>query len=92
MRNLNSYAFYQTILVDATIPSAVTSIGSRVFGNCTKLKTITCLPINPPSLDSLGFQNATALVNIYVPASAVDTYKAASNWSAYASKISAIPE
>jgi hypothetical protein len=31
-------------------------------------------------------------LKIYVPADLVDTYKAASNWSAYADKIMAIPQ
>ena len=50
-----------------------------------------CYALVPPSLSSNAFIGRTGL-NIYVPASVVEDYKAESNWSVYASQIQAIPE
>ena len=74
-----------------TIGSGVTSIGYQAFYNCTSLTSITINATTPPSLDiSRPFDN-TNLSHIYVPAESVDAYKAARDWSSYASIIQAIP-
>lgn len=75
-----------------TIPSGVTSIGSSAFTNSSNLETVTVEATTPPTLGTMAFVTNTALQNppyptIYVPASAVDTYKSTSGWSYYASKI-----
>ena len=77
------------ILTSVTIPSSVTAITNFVFEN-SALKTLTCNRTTHPSLGVDVFNGANALEHIYVPASAVEDYKAATNWSNYASIISAI--
>ena len=72
------------------IPSGVTSIGNYAFANCTSLTSITVNAITPPTLSRNTFNN-TNDCPIYVPSASVDTYKAATNWSNYASRIEAIP-
>jgi hypothetical protein len=67
----------------------VTAITNFVFEN-SALKTLTCNRTTHPSLGVDVFNGANALEHIYVPASAVEDYKAATNWSNYASIISAI--
>ena len=76
-------------LSSVTIPSGVTSIGSNAFYNCTSLSSITVLATTPPTLGGNAFQN-TNNATIYVPAASVNTYKEASGWSNYASRIQAI--
>lgn len=72
------------------LPSTTTYIGDWCFGN-SGLRTLTVRATTPPSMANGAFAAAYPS-NIYVPASAVDAYKAASVWSNKASIISAIPE
>ena len=70
-------------LASVTIPASVTSIGDFAFGYCTYLASVT-IPV--ASLTYYGvsaFDNTAAGLKIYVPGSALSTYKAATNWSAY---------
>lgn len=72
------------------LPSTTTYIGDWCFGQ-SGLRKLTVRALVPPTLVSGTFASVS-LTNIYVPASVVDTYKAASGWSSKASIISAIPE
>ena len=86
---IGSSAFYGCAsLTSVTIPSGVTSIGSSAFYNCTGLTSVTVLATTPPVLGSSAFYGSYP---IYVPAASVETYKTASGWSTYASRITAIP-
>ena len=78
-------------LTDITIPNTVTSIGSYAFAYCTGLTSIIVLATTPPTLASSNAFNNTNNCPIYVPAESVDAYKAANNWSTYASRIQASP-
>ena len=80
-------------LTSVTIPSGVTSIGQYAFWGCSGLTSVTVLATTPPSLGS--FTNIYPFDNtnncpIYVPAGSVNTYKSASGWSNYESRIQAI--
>lgn len=74
-----------------TIPSTVTSIGSAAFAYIEGLKEVYVLATTPPSGTSDMFSSQANDLIIYVPAASVEDYKAATNWSNYASKIQAIP-
>ena len=79
-------------LTELTIPASVTSIGSYAFAqNDDSLLTLTVLPTTPPTLGKNAFPFAENAV-IKVPAASVAAYKAASGWSAWAGKITAITE
>jgi len=69
------------------IPSGVKNIGLNAFNNCKALETLTVKATTPPTLGSGALNNTTALTQIIVPTGCGDTYKAATNWSAYADKI-----
>ena len=79
-----------TGLTSVTIPSSVTSIGSGAFDNCTNLTSVTVKAATPPTLGLTPFDNNASGRKIYVPAESVAAYKAATNWSTYASDIEAI--
>ena len=72
----------------ATIPNSVTNIGSYTFADCrgaaffdfTAATTV-------PTLSGYAFNNIPADCEIRVPASLVDEWKAATNWSTYADHI-----
>lgn len=75
-----------TSLQSITIPSGVTSLGARAFYKCSGLSSIICYAATPPTIGFYSIENENNCP-IYVPAASVDTYKAASGWSTYASRI-----
>lgn len=76
-------------LTSCTIGSGVTSIGSMTFYNCSSLTSATVNATTPPTLSANAFYN-TNNCPIYVPSASVETYKSASGWSGYASRIQPI--
>ena len=78
-----------TSLTSATIGSGVIIINYGVFYDCTGLTSVTVNAIDPPTLGTMALDN-TNNCPIYVPSATVETYKSASGWSDYASRIQAI--
>ena len=78
-------------LTSVTIPDSVTIIGSEAFSGCTGLTSIRVLAAAPPSLGTSALSGTPAGIQIMVPSASVGTYQSASGWSAYASRIFAIP-
>ena len=90
---LDKYSFYGSKLTSIDLPASVTSIGDHAFYSCASLTNITVRATTPPDLVGNGsswFPNTSQSYTIYVPASAVNTYKTTSGWSYWASKIQAI--
>lgn len=82
-----------TSLVSITIPSSLTSIGTNAFSNCSRLERMIFEGSTPPALgNSTALGQTTYTFPIYVPDESVDTYKAATNWSGYASRIKPLSE
>ena len=98
IQKLEEHPFYVKTLVEGTIKNVnlpnATSIGNYAFRNCSNLTTI-YVGTNTSTVCTLSNTNAfnrcTSLTNIYVPASLVNSYKSATNWSNYADKIKAAP-
>lgn len=87
---LHSSTFYRcTSLVSATMGSGLSVMRGDNFRDCTKLEyvdftrctKVTAIP------DSKIFNGAPSTCEIRVPAALVDEWKAATNWSTYASQI-----
>lgn len=88
---LGDYCFSSCIaLTSITLPESVNSIGLLCFYECTSLTLATVLPAIPPSLGFAAFAGVHASFNIKVHSPYVDAYKTATNWTEYASIISAI--
>lgn len=86
--NVGSYAFKGcSNLTNVTFGDNIKSIGSNAFSGCTKLASVTFESTTPPSIESNSFQGIPSTCKFYVPCSAVNTYRTASNWSSYASQI-----
>jgi len=79
-----------TGLTSITIPANVTTIDSSAFYYANAMTSITCESTTPPTLTGTNTFDYTNNCPIYVPASAVNTYKAASGWSSYQARITAI--
>lgn len=73
------------LLETITIPASVRSLGNSCFGT---IKTIIIESTTPPTFGVVSPFSST-IKAIYVPESAVDTYKAADGWSEYADIIQA---
>ena len=77
------------------LPATITKIDSGTFIDCSRLATLIVRATTPPTLGGVSFNN-TAIEggtgSIYVPDSAVDTYKIASGWVTYASRIKPLSE
>ena len=76
-------------LTSVEIPDSVTSIGNYAFSGCSSLTSVTVNVATPPTL-GVGVFSSTNNCQILVPCQSVDTYKAASGWIGYASRIAAI--
>ena len=76
-------------LSSITIPDSVTSIASSVFYTCSSVAFYDFSNhTSVPTLSNINaFKNIAVDCQIRVPASLVDTWKAATNWSTYADHI-----
>lgn len=77
------------------IPNNVTHIGGYAFANCSGLTSITVNATVPPSSDGATSNwyafNNTNDCPIYCPCESVNSYKQASGWASYSSRITCIP-
>lgn len=82
-----------------TLPSSVTSIADHAFDNCPSLTKLNILAETPPTLEyyAQGYDAIKTLMTdnanvvVYVPSTALSAYRSATGWSAYSSRIQAIP-
>lgn len=92
---VDGYAFYRTGIVSAILP-VCTSIGGHAFNYSSKMSTlvlggtVVCSLNNTAALVGTKIESGTGY--IYVPDDLVDSYKAATNWSTYASQIKPLSE
>ena len=94
--NIGNYAFSScTNLKSVNFPVCI-NIGSNAFYKCTSLATLIlgnssiCTLVNSNAFTSTPIKSGTGY--IYVPASLVDAYKTATNWTYFSSRISAIED
>ena len=89
VKSIGSGTFtYSDSLSSITIPSSVTSIGNNAFASCRGLSQIHFLSTTPPTLGGTSvFKNIASDCKIYVPTASLQSYKTATNWSSYASKM-----
>ena len=91
--SISSSAFSGCSALTSIDLPAATSIGTNAFQKCTKLTRV--ILRNTSQVVSLSntsaFSNANSAI-IYVPDALVDNYKAATNWSTYASRIKGLSE
>ncbi len=86
-----------TSLVSAVIGDKLETWNGEGFNGCSKLESVTIKATTPPALPGVTsarrlFYACPNIKNIHVPEESVEAYKAATGWSYYATKISAITE
>ena len=79
------YAFNGcTGLTSVTIGNGVSYIGSKAFASCSNLIDVYCLATSVPSTDATAFNESyPEYMTLYVPAEAIDSYKATTPWSSF---------
>lgn len=83
--SISAYAFrYNSKLKNVEIGKGITAMYAYVFGSNTSLTTFTIHATTPPTILNTTFSGCSKLKEMRVPASALETYKSASNWSKYA--------
>lgn len=85
--SIGANAFKNTKVENVVLPEALTSIGDGAFSGCSSMLQVVLLGKTPPTLSSNSHAFDGSTCKIYVPASAVNTYKNATGWSKYASRI-----
>ena len=82
VESIGEYAFANCqAATSVTIGSGVISIASGAFYGCWELNEIICKATTPPSVaDKWVFYDIADNVNVIVPASSVDQYKASDFW------------
>ena len=87
---MSGYCFANCVSLQTISLPKCSYVSRYAFWNCTNLKTIymgTARSVVATMTQSNALSDCSALQSIYVPASLVDAYKKASNWSYYSSKI-----
>lgn len=80
--SIGEYAFSGCSgLTEVTIGNSVANIGLYAFENCNSLVSITCLAVTPPFVTTSCFSDLS--IPVYVPESAVETYRNADGWSEF---------
>ena len=85
--NIWKRAFAYSPITNMTIPTSVISINSPF--NYKYIQYVVLESTTPPTINANAFNTSTIF---YVPNSAVNTYKTATNWSKYANTIKSINE
>ena len=82
-KRANSHIVYLAIRRDLDCNS-VTTIGESAFRDCSRLTSVTCEATSVPSTGSNVFSYVPqSSATLYVPASALEDYKAKTPWSAF---------
>ena len=87
---INSEAFrLSTKLAALDLPATLATIETQAIYQCNGLTSLTSRNTTPPTIN--GSNGIPSSCQIYVPLSAVDTYKSAAWWTNYSARINAIP-
>lgn len=87
IKTIGANAFKNTKVENVVLPETLTSIGDGAFSGCSSMLQVVLLGKTPPRLSSNSHAFDGSTCKIYVPASAVNTYKNATGWNKYSSRI-----
>lgn len=79
----DAFSFCKT-LTFISIPEGVTSIGDWAFDSCSSLTSVVCYAEKVPYLGNYVFSSVpTGKASLYVPESALEDYKAETQWNSF---------
>ena len=77
-------AFYGcTYLDELTLPASMEYISDNGFALCAKLRRMNVSATTPPQVEARTFEDVDRSIPVYVPAAAVNQYKAAPVWQEF---------
>ena len=86
------FAFCES-LTSITIPESVTSVGNAAFYFCENLKDVYCNAETVPTTDEMAFASSSYMsATLYVPTSAIESYKSTVPWSHFGTIVSLTDE
>lgn len=84
VQTLGAYAFYNNAsLVKIKLPSTLNVIGNYAFGKCQQLMKMNVAAYAPPTVSSNTFYSVPRTATVYVPESAINTYKSTYIWNEF---------
>ena len=86
IESIGKQAFFETKLVDFTIPASVSFIDASAFANCLDLGIIQILREEPAVIGQYVFGEPSGYsvnLKLHVPSASLTAYRAADNWSYY---------
>ena len=83
IKEVPSNAFNNTNLESVYLPATIERIGDKAFYQCAKLKTLTVFALTPPELGTNVFTGVPEGLVVYVPAEAIDLYRAHPIWGQF---------
>ena len=84
LTDIAEYAFaWCRNLTKISLPESLDNIGKLAFVECSALTELTVLATTPPTLGTDVFLNVSRDIPVYVPATSLDTYKAANVWKEF---------
>ena len=75
LSEINDKAFANTNLSEVTFPASLTSIKSKVFYECSNLKTLRFTSSSVPTFGQDVFEDCSKLEKVYVPKASLNEYK-----------------
>ena len=75
LSEINDKAFANTNLSEVTFPASLTSIKSKVFYECSNLKTLRFTSLSVPTFGQDVFEDCSKLEKVYVPKASLNEYK-----------------
>ena len=75
LSEINDKAFTNTNLSEVTFPASLTSIKSKVFYECSNLKTLRFTSSSVPTFGQDVFEDCSKLEKVYVPKASLNEYK-----------------
>lgn len=84
--------YYCTGLTSIVLPSTTTNIRPYAFESCSNLTAVTCMALNPPSLDEGVFDEIGSNPTLYVPDGCAAAYNNSDWYAFFGNKITELME
>lgn len=92
LKTIGQTSLYNCPVTELVLPQSFEEFSIYAIYGCSNLATVTIKATTPPVVQASSFASSNPnRIKFYVPAASVEAYKSATNWSAFASHIFAIP-